>query len=121
MSLAAIVPRGHRSEIAQRAKVSVSYVNQVVTGHRRPTLDVAVRLAVALRELFGVDVSVEELVRPDEPWPIDVRFLSCEPPLTDEQLDERAARRALERAPPDDDAGDCPGEDAGNGQGEHAA
>ncbi len=115
MSLSAKVPRGLRRELAQRAQISVGYVHQVFAGHKRPTLDIAVRLAVALREVCGVDVSIEELARPAEPWPVDVRWLSCEPALTIDQVRERDTWRIAEElrrqagdnpppAPAEDDA-----------------
>lgn len=108
MSPQAKVPHGRRAELARAVKLSLGYLNQVLAGHKRPTLEVAVRLVVAMRDLFGLDVSVEELVRPDTPWPVDVRFLACEPPLSPVTIAERQARREQAHdGGPANDAGDA--------------
>lgn len=105
--------RGDVTAIASHLGRSRSFVSRVLAGKCACSIDVAVRLAQALRDVCDVDVSVEELLRPSEPWPDDLRFLASDPPigsragrwLTDERMARREAReRGIALPDADEDA-----------------
>lgn len=97
---------GDVTRLARSVGRSRAYVSRALNGAGCP-FELALQLVLALREI-GHDVSVEELVRPETPWPLEVRFLSCDPKpgevklsngedLVDELVVRRMERRELEQ------------------------
>lgn len=90
------LPRGRRSVFATQLGITPGYLSEILSGRRRPSWDLAVRLSAAT----GGQLSIEELQPlPDErPYPVAARLRRDDPILSAEDLQRRALELAAEAA-----------------------
>lgn len=106
MMLAALVPHGDRSDFARRVGVSLSFLHQICTGKRRPSVDVARRISHAT----GGAVTVRELLVGDEPALAFERWSPSDPEVTaDDVLRSMGIQPPAPPSPPNAPLAPAPG------------
>lgn len=75
---------GDAAKLARTLGIPPKVMNLYARAHRRPDFERALRISAAT----GGQVSVEELMRPDAPFPIEARLRACDPVPTPEELEQ---------------------------------
>lgn len=94
MSRIFCVPRGQRSVFAARLGITPEHLSLIISGKKRPSLDLAIRISAATVGL----VSLEELcpLEGGEPYPLTARLRASDPVPDLVEVRRRAARMLAE-------------------------
>ena len=86
--------RGELRALSEQCGISYDFARQIACGMRRPSIDVAIRISHATEGR----ISVEKLMRPEQPWPLMARLYESDPLAeASERLPDSIHALALER------------------------